>query len=224
MMDNFFFKILRRAFYNSDGPTNKPTNKPINKATSKPTNEDTNETELLQRTDQTVDDRLQSIMSQINISILNKVHGSQSLAYEYDKSGIENTECCVCLEENIKLSPLLCKHQICPDCINRLIQYKWTKCPLCFQDLQKLDVYKFWTIIVKLGKTDVALVYLPPIHNVDDDSWLDHELFINCHTKKKAFMQSLNRIKKENYVVIFNDSMTRKFIIPILGKVVLTEA
>src|SRR5271154_1760879 len=137
MMDNFFFKILRKAFFNSDKPANRSTNRRTNetelsqtrnppelKASSIGTHENQSADDGLQ----SVNDRLQSIMSQINISILNKVHDSQSLAYEYDKSGIENTECCICLEENIKLSPLLCKHQICPNCINRLIQYEWTKC------------------------------------------------------------------------------------------------
>lgn len=57
-------------------------------------------------------------------------------------------ECCVCLEEK-KCLNIQCKHPLCKDCFERLIQ---KSCPLCRRNIIILEnkLKKFFNILVEI--------------------------------------------------------------------------
>lgn len=149
------------------------------------------------------------IISKIDKKILEKVRELQEHAYAVDKTGIEIVECCVCLETDIKVHALECKHCLCNDCYDRLIEKNFYDCPYCKCVMRSITVEKFFAIITLMEYNDVGILYLPPIYVDESDSWKDYDLFLdirNDDEQKKSLKKSVKRINSENYAVVYNNS------------------
>lgn len=60
--------------------------------------------------------------------------------------------CCICFEDKLLKKISNCKHLFCEDCNAQCI-YKFNKCPLCRQEIQKkTNFFASNTALLKLSK------------------------------------------------------------------------
>lgn len=166
---------------------------------------------------QTPDDPLQFIQSIIDPILLEKVSSLQELAYTHDKTGIAETECCVCLEVNQKLLPLICKHQLCVGCHKKLIANNYTNCPECIQPLQPITVYKKYATMTIIDTCGIGILYSPPIYDEKNESWKDYDYFGNIErsmfmTKPdpKPVINQTQRVNITNHSIDPTESINNK--------------
>jgi len=156
-----------------------------------------------------------TILNKINQNILGQIYAKQEYAYRIDKMGIENIECYICFEENMKMVALECTHSICHNCYNKLIKNKYFDCPVCDKKMKHITVYKFYAVILPYDHNAICILYLPLIYDEKKNIWLEYEVFHNIandHNQKSKFISSCHRINIENYAVIVLDPKLKIFI------------
>jgi hypothetical protein len=231
--DNFFFRFLKRIFLdeperNPQIPQVQPLNQiPIQSkiinVTEPPRNEnqmcnlplgdkEINETidsfTLINEINFTDDTQLgEFLISLIDKDILTKIRNKQEFAYQYDKTGIELIECCVCYEENVNFVPLKCKHILCLGCKDLMSNKNINICPICRDKLEIVDIQKFFAVIIKIDDRNLGIIYLPPIYFEKEDIWKEHELFLDAHINGPSFnkfIEALTILDKQKYKLIYN--------------------
>lgn len=151
---------------------------------------------------------LVTINNNIDPILLSNIQALQEKAYYFDKSGMELVECCVCLEDNVKMIPLECTHTLCAICYDRLISNNYYTCPICRIPLKVVHAYKFYAVIIQFNYSCIGILYMPPIYVEEDDKWMNHEVFydVSRHNKTEVqnFKKTYERINKEEYVIILS--------------------
>jgi hypothetical protein len=154
-------------------------------------------------------DPFEIINNNIDPKILMAVDKMQTKAYRIDKSGIENVECCVCLENNVKMAPLECIHPLCIQCYNKLVENNYLVCPLCKTKMKIITIHKFYAIMVIFNCNDIGIIYRPPIFDEIGNKWIDCEVFYDIehnHNEIIRFDNTCKRINNEDFVVVANQS------------------
>jgi hypothetical protein len=142
------------------------------------------------------------IKNYIDQSLLDKIHKLQEQSYRIDHNGVSDVMCCVCLEEDIKIVPLKCAHELCDSCFEKV---KEQPCPICRNPMEITTIHKLIAVVTKINQTDMAIFYLPPIY--DNDKWIEYDVFVNLAGNKdeiRRFLTVCNRINEECYSVVVN--------------------
>lgn len=153
---------------------------------------------------------IELIKSTIDPKLLDKISELQTQAYSYDRTGIEQTECCICLEENLKLVPLICKHQLCVECHKKLIKAQFTTCPICRESLLPVVIHKLYAIMTLINLHSIGILYIPLIYDEKNDKWKDHDYFkylnpTSTNVPMRQFAEIIHQLNNEKYVVILNN-------------------
>ena len=162
-----------------------------------------------------MDNLKEELFVNLDKKILKKISNLQEVAYQYDKSGIEKIECSVCLEDNVEFIPLACKHQLCIDCKNKMVDKDFLFCPICKRDMQTVVIYKFIAIISKIKDSHVGIVYYPPIYYPEKNILEEYQIFIDVfydHSSYQKFVNAITYLSNKKYFVIPNSSGVLDFI------------
>jgi hypothetical protein len=179
------------------------------------TNEDTIDSFIIIDYNQKIDmaKAIETINSYISQTVLEKISKLQEKAYRIDKSGIDIVECCVCLEEGIKIMPLECTHTLCIDCYKKLVENQYIICPLCRKEMRCVTIHKFYAIMTPFEYFGIGIMYLPPIYTDEEKKWIDYEVFFDINSNAEQsfnFISACKRINFENYVVVFcNENLSK---------------
>lgn len=160
------------------------------------------------------DDKIfEEINKNIDPKILEKISNLQIYAYHVDKTGFENVECCICYRDDVKLAHLKCTHPVCTMCYNLLLDTKYYICPICQQNMERINVHKFYAIMVEFKINDyygIGITYYPPIYEENTQTWKNfdayYDIFYNTY-QLKDFVLACKRLVKEDYYVFIPASM-----------------
>lgn len=160
--------------------------------------------------DEINDKILKIITSSIEPGILKNIYRKQEQAYRIEKISPETVECCVCLENNVKIIPLSCAHDLCTSCYNNLLKNNYLSCPICRQNMKKISSQIFYAVIVLLpdaklpiDATNIGILYLPPIYDKNEKKWKTFDVFYNIGSSNKSnFINACKIINSKKYMVI----------------------
>jgi hypothetical protein len=140
-----------------------------------------------------------NIEDYIEQSLLNKIHKLQ------EKTDKNTGTCCVCLEEDLNIVPIKCKHELCNNCV---VSLRNNSCPICRQTIERISIRKSIAVFTKINLNAIGVFYLPPI--IEDSKCTEHDVFTNITNNADELRRLLSvcdQISSKSYLVVQNGNV-----------------
>jgi hypothetical protein len=158
------------------------------------------------------------LMNLLKSKVSKNVWENISLLQEKAKKYMGTEDCMICMDENNEKFPIKCRHPICQVCYDELILRGWNCCPYCKHELEPVEVYARWAIIIAISENCFGVIFQPIIYDDIKKEWT--EVQICCQQNDKGITNLIKLLKKYNYTIynstkFFDDIFNHKNFSPI---------